>query len=207
MKTNELNMQDLSVVLKVLGALFYYPPDRYQQVNLETMLNNVSQDIPLLSTALLAIKSEDRNELQLEHDRLFSGIGDMPAPPWGSVYLDKESIVFGESMLEYRQFLRQCGLSLNSDHKEPDDHIGLMLMVLGLLLKDERYSLAKELLQAHLITWFDFYIKRLTKASYCDAYVTLAESAKKVLSILIDRFQITQVERRDYFNDKAQNVQ
>ncbi len=203
METKELTPQDLSIVVKALGAIFYYSPEQYHQVNLEAMFDETNPNVPLLSSVLTAIKNEDRNELQLEHDRLFSGTGDMPAPPWGSVYLDKESVVFGESMLAYRQFIQQCGLSFNSDSNEPDDHIGLMLMALGLLLEDEEHSLTKTLLQEHLIPWFDFYIQRLKNASNSIAYKTLAESSEQTISILVDRFQIPKTERRDYFNVRS----
>ena len=34
-----------------------------------------------------------------EYRRLFVGPGHLPAPPWGSVYTDRECVIFGEATL------------------------------------------------------------------------------------------------------------
>ena len=199
MRIIELHNSDISTVLKICGALFYYRPEEYQSVNIATLLENVDTPLKQLADTLFTFKNENKNDLQLEHDRLFSGIGDMPAPPWGSVYLDKESVVFGESMLQYRYFLQKCRLLLVTVQNEPEDHIGLMLMASGILFEEERILLGKELLEEHLMTWFCFFIKRFKKATQSSAYRQLAEMVEQILLILVDRYQITPLKHRDYF--------
>lgn len=206
MNVNELNPQDLGTVLKIFGALFYYSPNQYHEVNMDKLFNETDENTTCLSNIISLFKNENADALQLEHDYLFSGVGDMKAPPWGSVYLDKESVVFGESLVEYRQFLQQCHLSFDKNSNEPEDHIGLMLMTLGLLFEDEKYIQAIDLLENHLMTWFGFYIKRLMSATQSPAYTELAKSTQEILSTLADKHQISVSNRRDYFYDNSHNT-
>ena len=73
-------------------------------------------------------------KLNDDYQALFIGPNALPAPPWGSVYLDKEAVIFGSSLLELRNFMRQHGISLQLAQKEPEDHFGLMMMMALLVL-------------------------------------------------------------------------
>ena len=48
----------------------------------------------------------DADDLVWEYRRLFVGPAPKPAPPWGSVYTDRECVVFGEGTLELRAWMR-----------------------------------------------------------------------------------------------------
>ncbi|MCB8816455.1 molecular chaperone TorD family protein [Desulfosporosinus shakirovi] len=64
-----------------------------------------------------------------EYTRLFIGPTKLPVPPWESVYVSKERLLFQESSLKVRQ--RQCYLNYNflpaKYRSEADDHIALEL--------------------------------------------------------------------------------
>ena len=45
------------------------------------------------------------DDLMWEYRRLFIGPGAKPAPPWGSVYTDRECVVFGDTTLELRAWM------------------------------------------------------------------------------------------------------
>ncbi|GHK51847.1 hypothetical protein KPZU09_15830 [Klebsiella pneumoniae] len=60
--------------------------------------------------------------------RLFIGPWALPAPPRGSVWLDKESVLFGDSTLALRQWMRENGIALEADGNEPEDHFGTVLL-------------------------------------------------------------------------------
>ena len=47
------------------------------------------------------------DDLTWEYRRLFIGPGAKPAPPWGSVYTDRECVVFGATTLELRAWMRE----------------------------------------------------------------------------------------------------
>ena len=69
----------------------------------------------------------DADDLVWEYRRLFVGPAPKPAPPWGSVYTDRECVVFGEGTLELRAWMRAHGVRRTTDERTPEDHIGLML--------------------------------------------------------------------------------
>ncbi|GAL06285.1 putative oxidoreductase component of anaerobic dehydrogenases [Photobacterium aphoticum] len=122
----------------------------------------------------------------------------MPAPPWGSAYIDKEAVLFGESTIVYRHFLQQCGFVLDSDMREPEDQIGLMLMVLGMLLEAERNDRAMILLAEHLMPWFDHFHQRFHAATTVNAYRMLSETTAALLQALCARDGIVVALKRDY---------
>ena len=61
----------------------------------------------------------DNEELVWEHRRLFVGPGHLPAPPWGSVYTDRECVVFGEATLALRAWMRRIGVARTTDERTP----------------------------------------------------------------------------------------
>lgn len=55
------------------------------------------------------------DELTWEYRRLFVGPGVKLAPPWGSVYTDRDRVVFGASTLELRAWMREHGVARTAD--------------------------------------------------------------------------------------------
>ncbi|MFV8384482.1 TorD/DmsD family molecular chaperone [Vibrio parahaemolyticus] len=198
MQISQLEPQDTSIVLKLFGALFYYQPKDYPAANLDTLLSNTDTSIEALNDMLQSFQNESEEALQMEHDRMFAGLGEMPAPPWGSAYLDKEAVLFGESTIEYRYFLQRCGFSLESDQREPEDQIGLMLMVLGMLIETEQQKLAAEMLREHLMTWFGFFNKRFKKSVTLTPYSKLSSLTEELLQSLSEQYQVVVPAKRDY---------
>ncbi|EGQ8501811.1 molecular chaperone TorD family protein [Vibrio parahaemolyticus] len=198
MQISQLEPQDTSIVLKLFGALFYYQPKDYPAANLDTLLSNTDTSIEALNDMLQSFQNESEEALQMEHDRMFAGLGEMPAPPWGSAYLDKEAVLFGESTIEYRYFLQRCGFSLESDQREPEDQIGLMLMVLGMLIETEQQKLAAEMLREHLMTWFGFFNTRFKKAVTLTPYSKLSNLTEELLQSLSEQYQVVVPAKRDY---------
>ncbi|MFH4619867.1 molecular chaperone TorD family protein [Vibrio furnissii] len=200
MSYTQLEAVDLGTVLKLFGALFYYAPNQYQNANLDVIL--AEQDVPFaaLKTVMDAFGYSEVDLLQAEHDRLFAGLGDMPAPPWGSVYLDKEAVLFGESTVMYRQFLRECGVALSSQQNEPEDQIGLMLMVAAMLLENDQHEQFKALLGEHLMPWFGYYMAEFKRAVESPAYALLAEQTQELLHSVCERDAIVPIQKRNYFN-------
>ncbi len=198
MQISQLEPQDFSTILKLFGALFYYQPKDYAVANLDVLLSNIDTQIEALNDMLRCFQNENEEALQMEHDRLFAGIGEMPAPPWGSAYLDKEAVLFGESTIEYRYFLQRCGLALESDQREPEDQIGLMLMVLGMLIETDQQKQASELLREHLMTWFGFFNKRFKKTVTLTPYLKLSELTEPLLQALCEQYQVVIPTKRDY---------
>lgn len=105
---------------------------------------------------------ENRATLKREFTRLFIGSSRFQAPPWGSVYLDHECVVFGDSTFELARWLRSHGVEVLYTEKEPVDQIGRMLLLLA-YLAEERPELVDEYLNVHLLPWaprfFDLFVE------------------------------------------------
>lgn len=110
-----------------------------------------------------------------EYRRLFVGPGHLDAPPWGSVYLDKDQIRFGASELELRQWMRENGIEAHDDRlgREPMDHVAAMLSLLGWLAR-ERPELLETYLGRHLLPWVFRYLDCLEESAQQPFYQGLA---------------------------------
>lgn len=122
----------------------------------------------------------DNENLVWEYRRLFVGPGHLPAPPWGSVYTDRECVVFGEATLALRAWMRRVGVARTTDERTPEDHIGLMLALLS-YLAEERPDLVDEYLRDHLLTWALHYLEALEAAADHPFYQGLAALTRSTL--------------------------
>lgn len=122
----------------------------------------------------------DNENLVWEYRRLFVGPGHLPAPPWGSVYTDRECVVFGEATLALRAWMRRVGVARTADERTPEDHIGLMLALLS-YLAEERPDLVDEYLRDHLLTWALHYLEALEAAADHPFYQGLAALTRSTL--------------------------
>lgn len=73
----------------------------------------------------------------------------MPCPPpWGSVWLDRESVLFGDSTLALRQWMRENHIAFEMQQNEPEDHFGTLLMLAAWLAENGRETERDQLLAA-----------------------------------------------------------
>lgn len=123
---------------------------------------------------------KERSSLLDEYRRLFVGPGKMPAPPWGSVYTDREGVVFGGTTLEFRRWMRENGIERLSSEATPEDHIGLTLKLLA-WLSYEKPQLVKEYLGLHLLPWAPHFLEKVAQGARHDFYKGLALLTKASL--------------------------
>lgn len=143
-------------------------------------------EIAAVEGALTAMKEglaagADHDDVVWEYRRLFVGPGHLPAPPWGSVYTDRECVVFGESTLALRAWMRAVGVERLADERTPEDHIGLMLALLSFLAA-ERPELVDDYLRDHLLTWAPHYLETLEEAAEQPFYAGLARLTRLTLA-------------------------
>ena len=122
----------------------------------------------------------EADDLVWEYRRLFVGPAPKPAPPWGSVYTDRECVVFGASTLALRAWMRGRGIARLADDKTPEDHIGLMLALMAWIARNQPEDL-DEFLQAHLLTWSSHFLDQLIEAADQPFYEGLARLTKASL--------------------------
>lgn len=120
------------------------------------------------------------DDLTWEYRRLFIGPGAKPAPPWGSVYTDRECVVFGATTLELRVWMREHGVARTADEKTPEDHIGLMLALMAWLAQNQPADL-NEFLGLHFLTWAGHFLDELADAAEHPFYEGLARLTRASL--------------------------
>lgn len=125
------------------------------------------------------------DDLMWEYRRLFIGPGAKPAPPWGSVYTDRECVVFGDTTLALRAWMREHGVARIVDERTPEDHIGLLLALMAWLAQYQPESL-EEFLRLHLLTWAGHFLDELAEVAEHPFYEGLARLTKASLDGLQD---------------------
>ena len=120
------------------------------------------------------------DDLTWEYRRLFIGPGAKPAPPWGSVYTDRECVVFGAATHELRAWMREHGVARTADEKTPEDHIGLMLALMAWLAQNQPTDLG-EFLSLRFLTWAGHFLDELADAAEHPFYEGLARLTRASL--------------------------
>jgi|SRR5471030_879215 len=174
---------------KVLGALLYFPPQSESISALIPWLQGGEwvAEWPFLS-AEAASEAEHLFKKSVSYaesfdeafQRLFVGPYALPAPPWGSVYLDRESVIFGDSTLKLREWMRQQGIEPQLAQAEPEDHIGLMLMMSAWLADNSPDTLDVFLVE-HLFPWSFRYLTLLEQGAKHPFYQAVALLTQKTL--------------------------
>ncbi len=76
-------------------------------------------------------------DLRSDWLNLIAGAGEPKAPSWAGYYLNPSSAILGESALAVRRLYRRHGFEVERQNREPDDHLGLMLGFISLLIQRE----------------------------------------------------------------------
>lgn len=182
---------------KILGVLFYQWQSKAET---QSLISALTLEHVLTSECKSALISEPEESLSHEFQRLFNGIGPMPAPPWGSVYLDKDRVIFGHSTVDYRQFLHSQDMDMDTGTREPEDQFGLMLMAYSYLLEVNKVKAAIELLEKHLLPWAPDYLQLLSNSTDIKYFKALAVETKQWLAVLVEENQL-QVEQKKLYLD------
>lgn len=194
-------MSSAAVLPRILGALFYYSPER---PDIKALIDCLPS-LPTLyawrdpqSVAALCenwpVPAED--ELIWQFSALFEGQGDMVAPPWGSVYLEKDNLLMGETTADYRQFLRRHGMSFAGQQNEPEDQFGLMLLACSALMERNHTDAAATLLEQHLLPWSSRYLELLQHNAISPFYARLGQVAALFLADVKHQAGLQPVTRR-----------
>lgn len=192
-----LDISSINLPARLLGAFFYYSPESEILAPLYSSLNEIESLFDwhdkafIMSQCDIIDQSINDKELSYQFSILFEGQGFMPAPPWGSVYLDKENLLMGESTARYRSFLQQHNITIQTGINEPEDQFGLMLMALALLIESAQFEAAKTLLSEHIMPWAPRYLDLLKQYNDSPFYQALAMIAEQYLSQLVNDLALT----------------
>ena len=186
--TSSVCTQDLTQTAnayKLLSLLYGPPTEELDEVlsHLEQTLKNLKPElVPIVLEMKTLFDSEAKLlDLTVDHARLFIGPFDLLAPPYGSIYLDGERRVMGESTMEVLRFYREAGLDIAEDFKQPPDYIVTELEFVYYLIakhletNDEQWLVQMEtFLNKYLVKWSGEFINRINENAKNLFYKNLA---------------------------------
>jgi len=141
----------------------------------------------------------DYDEIINDHLELFGNKGKTLAPPYGSVYMSADSIINDTSSLEVRKIYYAYGWKSELEGKVPDDHLGIELQFINLLLdkyprleddicRNEVKKDLKKFIRLYISPWIYRWNKDLQKNAESDFYKGLGylivSSVEDILSYL-----------------------
>lgn len=132
-----------------------------------------------------------------EFRRLFVGPARKAAPPWGSVYTDRDCVMHGASTLSLRQWMRGHGISIALDDGAPEDHVGLMLLLMAWLARS-RPELLPEYLEWHLLPWVPHFLGVVQVTTVHPFFQGLAQLTAATLAGIQDELVLDVVVPRFY---------
>lgn len=134
-----------------------------------------------------------RQDLVCEYNRLFVGPSRLPAPPWESVYLSTEHVVFGEQTRAVRDFYSAFGLASRTQGSEPEDHVGLELEFAARLCQmaetrlrngedpETHLSALERFFREHLAAWVPRFCAAVENSTVLPFYRGLAQFTRGFL--------------------------
>ncbi len=172
----------------------YRPPRR----RLRAAIAELSDTLALLESPAATAAREMRNafstdeamaDMQIEFARIFVGPFFVPAPPYGSVYLEGARRVMGDSTVDARDHYRSAGFDMSEGFHEAPDHMAVELEFMHLLvcqaaeaiLGRDREALLTALdrqrrfLTRHLGAWVEAFTDRMTEHATIPFYRLLAQ--------------------------------
>ncbi len=134
---------------RFLSACFCQPQKNIFQE--EKLLNCLTKHLQKIcpEAALFSASMEEsilkygNDDLLVEYAGLFVGPFGLKAPPYGSVYLDGDRRVMGNSTMEVIRMYQDEGLSGNNESNELPDHIAVELEFMSFLIFKEIEAMIK----------------------------------------------------------------
>jgi TorA maturation chaperone TorD len=177
-------------VYRLLSACYYQPDEAFLEEEvfsqLKTSLAKASPSGVMEAASLDdSFRASGVETLMLDYSRLFLGPFVILAKPYGSVYLDGEKVVMGDSTMQALELYREGGFDVAEDFREMPDHIAVELEFLYLLSfrlgqesDDEERTrldvLKHKFLENHLGRWIGTISAAIRNGAETDFYKLLA---------------------------------
>ena len=135
-------------------------------------------------------------ELEVEYTRLFiTAYPRIPAPPYASIYLEDDRLVWGDSAVEALQMYKEAGLKMSDDFHDVPDHIAAELEFVSYLIsselkaKEEKdnerllkvLSIQERFLTDHLLKWTSSFFNRVIESTRSHFYHEICVLASKLM--------------------------
>lgn len=137
----------------------------------------------------------DLEAFKVEFSRLFVGPYEMPAAPYGSVYLEEGRKMMGDSTLDVKIRYREAGLNTAKTFKDAPDHISAELEFMYYLIFKEIEAFSKSytetaidfiqkqksFLEDHLMFWVPQFTANIIENAETSFYQNLAKATETFL--------------------------
>lgn len=192
---------DLEVAYRLLAACFYQPAPEWAEeelfANLEAALRGVApaeaDKAPAMARSFAA---EGVETLTVDYAALFVGPARLLAPPYGSVHLEPEKRVMGETTMAVHSFYLASGLALDEEFAEVPDHIAVELEFMSYLVQRAIAAAAagddaevaawvarrREFLATFLYSWSAPFCEEIRNGSKTAFYSALADCLEGVIA-------------------------
>ena len=107
-------------------------------------------------------------------------------------------MLFGESTLALREWMRANGIALDADRNEPADHFGTLLLLAAWLCETEQEALFGQLLAWHLLPWSGRFLSVLVERAAHPFYQALGQLAQATLAQWQENLPIAVAEKPLY---------
>ncbi|MCL4457589.1 MAG: molecular chaperone TorD family protein [Nitrospirae bacterium] len=206
---------------KLFAACFYQPQkdifvrERLFE-NLSLLLKQACPDAVVFSEEMGGtILNYSNEDLLIDYAKLFVGPNELLAPPYGSVYLDGERRVMGNSTIEVVKTYKDEGLAIDENFKELPDHIAVELEFMYYLIFKEIEALesSDDKKAAHFIEVQEMFLHRFLGRwvkPFCDAITEGTENEfYKALAGCLSTFVVKSAvpdELKALVSEKMQNT-
>ena len=187
---------------RLLAACYYQPgPEFAEEKVFDSMFVAAYRIDPDLAAHARRLgekfAEEDAENLLLDYTRLFLGPNHIIAKPYGSVWLDEQETLMGESTLAVLALYKEGGFEMDETFRELPDHIAAELEFLYLLIyrENEAYqqdkpdaleakaALRKRFLNEHLGRWIGPFTAAVRDGAQCAYYRQLAEITNRFINM------------------------
>lgn len=201
MKTkNLLNDESARMATFRLLSDCYYLPDSALSEKLDTLEHRMATVCEPALGFIQKMRTEFQaggkvEALKVDFSKLFVGPYKLLAAPYGSVYLDDERKLMGDSTLDVKNRYRDAGLGTAKNFKDAPDHIAAELeFMYYLIFKElEAFSKAnietaigfihqqKSFLEDHLMAWVPDFAANIIEHAETAFYQNLARATEALL--------------------------
>lgn len=191
-------------VYRLLSKLFELP-DQGPDIGMEKHVRQLDRHLNTLDlnpgthsnlTESYHGRQNEPKDLAIEYSRLFVGPYRLLAPPYGSVYLDPERKVMGNSTFDVQQRYARFGIEVAEDFMDTPDHITAELEFMYFLVfkeieilnsgqPEQVYEILIEqqsFVKEHLNAWVPQFSDLITEHSKTLFYRCLAETTQKYIA-------------------------
>jgi len=189
-----------------LLAECYYPPGEKTGEQVRQLSRHLKTVCPPAADAAGRMEAawkagEGLEELSIDHARLFLGPFALLAPPYGSVYLEGERRLMGDSTLAAGECYNEAGLEVSADFNGTPDHIAVELEFMHFLVVKELDALAggnldraqnfsqkqRAFLERHLAVWVPDFSRSVEEQAKTGFYQSLAMTTRLFIESDISR--------------------